>query len=478
MARQRNLVKKANVSLADLTSLVLHRYLPKDTSIRVSTEWDNPTLSSAQEQYAALDVYAELSIFELFSSTAVSGPVTEETLGGTQVKLLSRDHSSTVAFGVLAPDRPAKFNGVNVSKTRAVVNIAAIAVPAYLVRAELLEPHVERPLSSFGPLLPFGLLCSLKDLQICVGEEYRAAQATPYHAPLPNQPHISSQESYTMSGESTADIEASADVDIGEDDWRDGVDLDPDNEQSVKDAKADPLGATYAQALAKLPRLPVPDSPVRSRVNGDIYHLMAMFKIDIHHGIRRPFSRALRDALFIPDPEDKLLVSKALEQRMTSYEQMVLSKSDWVWKRVKRYIPPPEMLLPRITNVLQTYGPLTDAKTRQPLFNEKSWEKVTNIIENVRMGFYSDPPGVTLYANQGTDSSNIPLYRCFRGTNNVEGGVHQNIAKRFGSYNASPRFACNLLRDFVLSHNLRVRLHPITFFIIFTSDMFSIRWEH
>jgi len=73
------------------------------------------------------------------------------------------------------------------------------------------------------------------------------------------------------------------------------------------------------------------------------------------------------------------------------------------------------------------------------------------------MGYYSDPPGIKLYTIQCQDKDGLNIYRCARGTNNVEGGVHQNIIKRFGSYNASPRFAVNLLRDYCLCHNLRVQ---------------------
>src|ERR1700733_4840248 len=62
------------------------------------------------------------------------------------------------------------------------------------------------------------------------------------------------------------------------------------------------------------------------------------------------------------------------------------------------------------------------------------------------------------HALERKDKNNLNLYHCIRGTNNVEGGIHQNIAKRFGSYNALPCFAINLLRDYCLHHNLRVHI--------------------
>jgi hypothetical protein len=187
---------------------------------------------------------------------------------------------------------------------------------------------------------------------------------------------------------------------------------------------------------------------------------MAMFRISTHHGLRRPFARALRDAIFIPDDEDKAAVTHVLLGKQISFNEMLMRSPIWVWRRVKCYVPPPEVLFPRVQGVLQLFGPLVDAKTSQPLFNDTAWDKATNILENVRLGYYSDPPDVSLYMDQGKDSDGLNLYKCLRGTNHVEGGVHQNIIKRFGSYtNASARFGVNLLRDYRLTHNLTVCLN-------------------
>ena len=420
LARDQNLTTRNNISLADLASTVLHRYLPKDPSIRVSTDWDNPELPPAQIQYAVLDVYTCWVIHESLINRPAGHPVTHATLGGTPVKILSRDRSSPVAYGFIAPDRPAKFGGVNVTQSRVIVNITVVKVAAYLVRAELVQSRVETPLSSFGPDVPFSLLCHTKDLQTCVSEELRHAQLSAQPAPLPVQPPVADQR--VTSDPGLPDLVEHTEMD--EQPWTSGVEYDPHVEQSVEGSQLDPQAVLFAQALEKLPRLPPPDSPIRSLVLGDIFHLMAMFKIPIHHGLRRPFSRALRDALFLLDPDDKAAVSRALALNSVTFDQQVLWNSDWVWRRVKRVVPPPEVLLPRVTQVFQTFGPLRDATTSQPLFNESSWDKAHNILENVRMGYYSDPPGISLYIIQGQDSEGLTLYNCFCGTSNVEGSVH------------------------------------------------------
>ena len=128
-----------------------------------------------------------------------------------------------------------------------------------------------------------------------------------------------------------------------------------------------------------------------------------------------------------------------------TFKNAVLYFSDWVWQHVKRCVPPAEILASRVVEVFQMYGPLKDAKTGQPLFNDDSWETACTIMENIKMGYYSDP-----FVRK--DKNGLSIYHCSRGTNNVEGGIHQNIIRRFGSFNASPCLAVNLLRDYCLSH--------------------------
>jgi hypothetical protein len=450
MAKQRGITDRANIGLADLTATVLHRFLPKDSAVRISPNWDNPTLTQEQIDYASLDVYAVSEIHEAFTCMPVGSRATETTLAGTEVRLLSRTRTSTVAYGVLAPDRPTKFKGVNVTKTRAIVNITSVVQPAYLVRGDLLTSRQPSPLSSFGDAFPFPLLCQLADLQICMGGNPHPPAS---HTAPPPQPRIL----LTVPETSTAPVNMDSTDDLSLSD--EGLDFNPESEQLLEGSERDPQAELRAKALELVVQAPLSELPIRSRVLGDIYHVMAQFKISVHHGMRRPFMRSLRDAMLLPDPDDQVKVSQILAAKpeVVTFTQKVKSNSDWVWQRVKRYAPAPEILTPRVTKVLQFYGPLKDAVTGQPLFNDASWEKAKNVIENVRIGFYSDPPGIDLYTIRGTDSDGLTLYRCLRGTNNVEGGIHQNIVKRFGSYNASPRFAINLLRDYCLGHNLRVR---------------------
>src|SRR6266487_4588843 len=113
---------------------------------------------------------------------------------------------------------------------------------------------------------------------------------------------------------------------------------------------------------------------IRSHVIMDIWHAMAHIKVPKEHGFRRPFARALHDAILIPDAADKSRVSEYLASIGTSWNDVLWTNATWLWKHCKRTIPPPEQLYPAVKEVYTTFGPLLDAKTRKPLFNSQAWK--------------------------------------------------------------------------------------------------------
>ena len=137
-AKARHAVMKASVGLADLVSTVLRKYLEKDPAVRISQVWDKTPLPDAHVQYAALDAYAAWKVFDTLQSVFVGKPVDEKTPGGTPVSILSADHSLVVAHGHIALDRPQQYDRINVTKTRVLVVVTKILVPAHIVSHELL----------------------------------------------------------------------------------------------------------------------------------------------------------------------------------------------------------------------------------------------------------------------------------------------------------------------------------------------------
>ena len=467
LARERKAMERSNASLVDITAVVLKCYLPKDPAIRTSMRWDDPTLSA---------VYAVWAIFQSLFTNPISGTTTSITTPGTRVRLVTRNGSLSVAYGHISQHQPKHFNGVKVTSGQIVVTLNSIIIPAYHICAELLPTHRDTPLSALVSQLPFETLCCIRDLRtspINPGLEPTAASGSqngqshmPLIAPSLQQgklislgdgdPNKSESNSHQPECDK-CDVLCNCEILSLE-----SCQYDPNSEQSIASAEKDIEGLQKAQALdemmtGSMGMHGIERNVIRSSVLGDIWHLMNQFKISVHHGLRRPFSRALRDALFIPDPEDVANVERVLKLKDMNFKNAVLYFSDWVWQHVKRCVPPAEILASRVVEVFRMYGPLKDAKTGQPLFNDDSWETARTIMENIKMGYYSDPPGIKFYTFVRKDENGLSIYRCSRGTNNVEGGIHQNIIRRFGSFNASPHLAVNLLRDYCLSHNLKVR---------------------
>ncbi|KAG6877083.1 hypothetical protein C0992_010900, partial [Termitomyces sp. T32_za158] len=455
LAKEKNIIAHAGVGLADLTSQVLRHFLPKDPSIRVSTAWDTSELTDAQKTYAALDVYATWQIFSELNSVAASAEaVTKATPVGTSVSLLSADRSTIVAHGFISPDQPKKLHEVNVTKTRIVITITSISVPGYIVSGSLMPSKQDTPFTSF-PEPRFYLVCKLKHLQISKSPPRNCSEPpTQFRS---NTSIIYSSEP-SISAESGDDITNPLDTD--QPSWYNEADIVSDGDQDPAQSAMDQASMTYAtllDAIAQTLETRTSDSSLkRSSVFGDIWHLMHQFPISMQHGLRRPFARALRDAFFLYDEEDKSTIEAFLATKGVKWDTMLQYHPKWLFQRVKRLVPPPEELYPRVSQVFQAFGPLKDAKTGIPLFNERCWNIAKNALENVRRGYYSDPPGVILYYPRKRDKFGLLRFRCCRGTNGIEGGIHQNIIRWFGSFNAAPDFAVELLRDYALYHNLKV----------------------
>ncbi|KAG6834894.1 hypothetical protein H0H93_006592 [Arthromyces matolae] len=198
---------------------------------------------------------------------------------------------------------------------------------------------------------------------------------------------------------------------------------------------------------------------IRSRVLKDPFHVFNMFYISASHGLLRDFAIALRDAIFLWDQADKdcIVAWGKAQSPPLSWDDIRRTRPTWLQQRCKRIIPPPEQLLPVVAKVFKTYGPLKDAKSGLPLFNSAAWTIAKNILLLIQKGHLSDPPGIALYYQLGIDSkTGLPIYRCMRGTNMTEGGVHTHLRSRLPTSGVSIRHSHLSLLDFIIRHNLLV----------------------
>lgn len=502
LAKDYGYIKDAGrISLSDLAAIVLGRYLAKDDTVRLSDRWSQKQLTEEQTEYAAMDAWTGLQISRGIHSSHRPAPVTETTSSGVTISLLQNDGKTTIATGILqaalATSRSADFgkvyNGVNLTKTRALIRVDSVLCPAALASEYRNKPS----LSSFGTP-PFTLVVKrhwLRTAPDCDQPSLGTArmEAATEMQPLPastSEPGsigmVPDPTCSSTSGSSelrahppvSASEEALLEVneDSEEDDSHDTLQFTADGErgmgssaeslvrEAVLDEDSMSMGrealsndSVNAEVSRQKKIQPAFTKKLLSRVLMDPWHAFNRIRVPKRHGLRRFFARSMRDAVMVPDKQDQAAISAYLESEESSWEEMLQMRPQWLWERCKRTIPGPDELYDALKTVFNTYGPLKDAKTGEPLFNASAWQDVKHIMALVKIGLLSDPAGISLYFRKGTDSqSNLPLYRCSRGTNSVEGGVHQNIRRRLPISGVSPRHAATRLKDYILMHNLAV----------------------
>ncbi|KAJ7752488.1 hypothetical protein DFH07DRAFT_774427 [Mycena maculata] len=408
-AKTRFLVTKATLSLADLFAVIFHKCLPKNDAERVSSNWSDKELSDAQKEYAARDAYASLLLYHEINKTPLPLPFsTTATMPcGTPVLLLTDDNKKLAARGVISPAASEdKFNGENLTKTRTVITIQEILVPGAVI-GQNKEKGSGRKLS----LQDFG--------------------ETTQHPMPENHPPVNFHPPLDEHGIEMISVAEELEIADGDD----GV---PEANTEAS-REQDATSAAEGETILGPAILPAYAWLIRSRVLKDIFHVFHMIYISRTHGLRQAFCQALRDAMLIPHPADKALIEAYLKTHNVTWENMRRFHPKWLWRHCRRTIPPAEKLYPVVHKVFMTYGPLKDAKTGLPLFNTAAWKIAKNILELIKNGYVSDVPGVQLYVCLGFDlkAGGLPIYRCERGTNDVEGAVHTHLLSKLPSHGAS-----------------------------------------
>ena len=212
-----------------------------------------------------------------------------------------------------------------------------------------------------------------------------------------------------------------------------------------------------------------PQQSRHPRILKDVFHLMDMIKIPKTHGLAKEFMRRFRDALFVVNEEDKKRIERHLQTTGLTWNYMLVKNPAWVLRRCRRSVPQPSDLHPTVQLLFENYGRAECANTGRPLFDDQAWDQARRILNAINAGEVSDPPGISLYFEIGVDLHNLPLYRCCCGTNSLEGGVHQNIIRKFASFNAGPHMTDCMLAEYRLRHNIDVRSTFIGFNGLLTS---------
>ena len=234
---------------------------------------------------------------------------------------------------------------------------------------------------------------------------------------------------------------------------------------SILEGKRTVAGRTPLQCFG-LADAPSPNDieDIFSPLVGDVWHAMNRPSVGVKHEAKKGYFVAYQNAFYVWN-EEKL---GELKRRMEADD---MSKDDidslWYYNRqifiscVEREVPPPSILYWRVRAVFALYGNIVDSKTNKPLFNAAAWAKANNILTEIRLGYYSDPPGISMYTKKlkpnGSVKKNkygMEMIECICGTNRTE-AYHKNLAVTFGSWHTGVEMSDCLLSERRHRHNHR-----------------------
>jgi hypothetical protein len=464
MAKSCGLIPKATMSLTDLVATILHHRLDKDLDVRVSNQWEEDTIPDRHLLYAAKDAYASLSLYNHLCSIPTPSSISPSTSIGTAVTLHHNDGTKVaIARGHLmavGQDSPHAdvICGVKVTKTRCVIEIGEVLVPGALV------PLHKKPLNNFGTP-PFKLVAAYSSLKTNPSSSLTLSTTT--GSEVIDDVEMTGDIGGEAIMEDADELELEDELEVGagmEDNNYIGTGIladdegwDHEDEVSLEtfqsDIESQRLGTHIIETTNQTATPSIP-----SRVLKDPFHAFNMIRVSKQHGLSRQFARAMSAAMFIDNEDDRACVTARLEKEGSSYATALKYQKTSIRKLVRRHIPPPIKLYPLLSELFRIYGPLKDLKTDTPLFNTSAWASAKSVLQLVKCGYLSDPPGVSLYVQTGVDRAKggLPVYRCLRGTNTNEGGIHEKLTRFIPRAGAGVRHAEARLCDFQLKLNLLV----------------------
>lgn len=486
--------------------------------IRKSDEWEQKYLSREQLQYAALDVFASRLIFENATKVAPVKKPTIDTPAGTRIILLVQEGGEPAAYGRISEFQPTSLAGIRVkvpTKSRLVVEIDTLLKPSVAAILHLAPGPSSEPLVSSSSLarshrrtkssaLTLGQLQASSSLENSsffkvvtpiTLLEFDLRNQDDIHILHPPSPQSASRSNLNPSPQfklavpnpdMILDRDSAILDDGGYSDADDTGFHEPDEAFFQMESDSDLVALDMFEAhctsdqpqpqnpnevlspmdlafLSKLKEIIDSDSSPDghtsieyTRIKKDIFHAFHMIPTPINHGLRPAFLRALRDHMLRWDPVARKTVDGVCRRVFKlTFDEMLIRNPRFIAVRTPHFVPPPSVLVPALQHVFDTFGSALDVKTNAPLFNKEAQKKATAVVELARQGYLSDVDGIVMYEKAGTDKYGLQKWKCLRGTNNVEGGPHGDIYRKFGALNAGPRLTVNCLTDHRTWYNLQ-----------------------
>ncbi|KAJ7060532.1 hypothetical protein C8F01DRAFT_988939, partial [Mycena amicta] len=489
LAKSKGLIPKPQLSLSEISEAVLRRSLHDQQELRCSN-WCS-TLTMEQRMFAIRSAAVTLEIYSSISGRPPAGArLTQVGLPGEKVTLRNGDLPVAHGFFAVQPTRfpvdehDPQTSYINISRSkRAVITIVTVLAPSFVCH------YHGRSLSEFGPP-HFDIVVDLVSLTIREPHTmHESDRSHPNTSDVPMQLDAGGADSVSehewRDSELDSDSDSDADSDSNSDSGEyaglldevpgpvlaqstsmdkvaaDDQDTPMPDVDEFDDPEMDTVIAAYSepiQAPATHPLVQSSDhnSQELTRIFEDIFHEIRRVTktIDKRHTLAKQFSRWLRDAMLVPDHLDKAKVEAVLAKGGITWDQAVRSKPEWTWDRVRRYIPPRQVLKPVLATLASTHANVRCSVHDIPLFNTKTWKAWNALQANIDKNVVSDPNGYALYNRLSNDKNGLTIWHNSRGTNSLEGGVHMPVRHRFGSLGASVEMSVMLLSDFCYRKNV------------------------
>ncbi|EJK48190.1 hypothetical protein THAOC_33036 [Thalassiosira oceanica] len=472
-ARRRGVIETSSAKLPLLTKRALDLHMPKDDTDTFS-RWNRTVLENSQVKYAALDVIASLLLFEkLQMMTDLEQRLTKKDVkvndkvdiapnsGASKGMMATRAATGTVVemINCRSPEglEPSRYTA---GAKSVVVEIDEIYSPSFHVPHYTIASTNEKatlddvgcnciviPCSMLRPHVPSDLV-----------------QATPKSggaAPARSRPASESSHSRRISlSESGPERRCRNVVDEGDEDI-DFVEGEGTREITAEDIETlravlvcmEEQPNTLRNVLKCEHLTDAPDRSIKdvySAVLGDPWHGMDRPKFPAKHEVGKMYSVAFSEAMFC---WEKCMMEE-LKGHMRDSGMSAIEIE-------KRTILRSSLLYWRVRAVFVTYGRMKDSKTGKPLFNAEAWKKADNLLKEILLGYYSDPPGVPMYTKElkpdGSIAKNkygMDKIECCRGTPRVE-AFHKNLEVSFGGWPVGVAMASVLLAERRHRHNHR-----------------------
>jgi hypothetical protein len=137
------------------------------------------------------------------------------------------------------------------------------------------------------------------------------------------------------------------------------------------------------------------------------------------HGLYKLFTRKFIEALSIVDEEDKKKVPEALLTRNEIWDDKLMYEPRWLWKRVKRKVASPNVLIPVLKSLFLSFGTLKCDKSNRTLFDKLAWKQALSLLATVELGYAYNPPGIQLYFKTGKKGQIRPYFVLLYGACNL-----------------------------------------------------------